>query len=591
VGGLLGFDPPFWTKHIENKKDDKIKDLKRFHNISFKFKYFRDVIGYVGNDKWIVLLSENKKSVYVLDKKLETCLGRIDLKGEVIDMAINKNYLFIGYEKAIEIIYLNTLKQIYYEEVEEFSGFKSDDSGVNVSFCLNNTRIESEILIDNVSLEVKLDIPKNNKGKKYNLKLFFNLLTTLTEHNYYVRSVSFSPDGKFLASGSSDKAIKIWEARNWNSSIATLTQHENFVNSVSFSPIINGKYYLASGSADGTIKIWNVQNWKVIETLEEHKGPVNSVSFSPDGKLLASGSADGTIKIWKVGDWKPSIATLKGHMSYVYSVSFSPDGEFLASGSYKEIKIWKVGIWEKEKPQTLRGHDSWINSISFSPDGKFLASGSSDKTIKIWKVQNWTIIQKLEEHNDFVNSVSFMPDGKYLVSVSSDKINIWKVGSWNLIKTLKGPGKFGYLYSGSFSPDGRYFAIRKGEKSISIFVNEIVDTEKTFKNKPFKLAKYYLVKKNLVFIIDEENNLYRYNLDNEEALGKFAKINKDNLGDYKEIKNLEAYIVDNELILIGNNFYSGSSNCEEHINLLFGSKLEDIKIAKHYRKSLKEVLS
>ncbi|NER19420.1 MAG: hypothetical protein F6J96_01375 [Symploca sp. SIO1C2] len=135
-------------------------------------------------------------------------------------------------------------------------------------------------------------------------------------HPASVPSVSFSPDGKLLASGSSDNTIKIWDLEE-GGELLTLSGHQYEVFSVSFSP--DGKR-LASGSSDNTIKIWDLEEGGELLTLSGHQYEVFSVSFSPDGKLLASGSGDGTIKIW---DWEKQkkLHTLPGeHQSWVYSV-------------------------------------------------------------------------------------------------------------------------------------------------------------------------------------------------------------------------------------------------------------------------------
>ena len=160
-----------------------------------------------------------------------------------------------------------------------------------------------------------------------------------------------------------------------------LEGHTSWVRSVSFSP--DGKR-LASGSHDKTIKLWNLATGNQISTLKGHTLWVNSVSFSPDGKTLASASDDNTIKLWNLATGK-EISTLTGHTSWVNSVSFSPDGKTLASGSYDNtIKVWNLATGEHIT--TLTGHTSSVNSVSFSPDGKTLASGSHDNTIKVWNL-------------------------------------------------------------------------------------------------------------------------------------------------------------------------------------------------------------
>jgi WD40 repeat protein len=105
--------------------------------------------------------------------------------------------------------------------------------------------------------------------------------------------------------------------------------HRSSVNSITFSP--NGKY-LASGSDDNTVKLWSMESQNEIITLQGHRGWVYSVAFSPDGKYLASGSDDTMVKLWIVESWE-EVTTLQGHNSSVFSVAFSSDGKYLASGS------------------------------------------------------------------------------------------------------------------------------------------------------------------------------------------------------------------------------------------------------------------
>ncbi len=118
---------------------------------------------------------------------------------------------------------------------------------------------------------------------------------------------------------------------------STLTGHNNDVRSVSFSP--DGTL-LASGSLDGTIGLWNVKTGKRLHTLTGHRSGASSVSFSPDGSLLTSGSGN-TIGLWDVKTGS-LLRTLTGHKDDVYSVSFSPDGTLLASGSDDNT----IGLWE-----------------------------------------------------------------------------------------------------------------------------------------------------------------------------------------------------------------------------------------------------
>ncbi|MBD2479662.1 WD40 repeat domain-containing protein [Anabaena sp. FACHB-83] len=277
-----------------------------------------------------------------------------------------------------------------------------------------------------------------------------------------VTSVSFSPDGKTLASGSADNTIKLWNLAT-GEEIRTLSGHSNLVLSVSFSP--DGKT-LASGSTDKTIKLWNLATGEEIRTLTGHSGTVWSVSFSPDGKTLASGSDDNTIKLWNLATGK-EIRTLSGHSNLVYSVSFSADGKTLASGSGDNtIKLWNLATGKEIR--TLTGHSNFVLSVSFSPDGKTLASGSADNTIKLWNLATGKEIRTLSGHSNSVSSVSLSADGKTLASGSFDNtIKLWNLATGEEIRTLSGHSNS--VFSVSFSPDGKTLASGSGDNTIKLW--------------------------------------------------------------------------------------------------------------------------
>ena len=287
-------------------------------------------------------------------------------------------------------------------------------------------------------------------------------IRTLHGHDDAVYSLSFSPDGKTLASSSADNTIKFWNV-DTGKEIRTLTGHTNYIFTVSFSP--DGKT-LASSSADKTIKLWNVDTGKEIRTFTGHTNFVMNVTFSPDGKTLASSGWDKTIKLWNVDTGK-EIRTLTGHTNFVYALSFSPNSKTLASGSNdKTIKLWNVDTGNKIR--TLYGHDYYVFSLSFSPDGQTLASGSADNTIKLWNLKTGKEARTLYGHDDSVRSVSFSSDGKTLASGSWDNsIKLWNIEASKTIHSLQGHDNA--VYSTSFSPDGKTLASGSLDRTIKVW--------------------------------------------------------------------------------------------------------------------------
>ena len=284
----------------------------------------------------------------------------------------------------------------------------------------------------------------------------------LEGHESPVVSLGFSPDGKFIASGSSDRTVSIWSARD-GSHIMTLRGHMGTVFSLNFSP--DGKI-IASGSYDRTVKLWDAGDGTEIRTLKGHTGGVQSVAFSPDGKMLVSGSDDRTVRLWDMSDGH-QIRMLNGHSGRVFALAFSPNGKLIASGSYDQsIRIWSVR--HKRAIRVLKGHVGSVRSLAFSRDGKMLASASDDRTMRLWNVKDGTRLMVMKEISGRLLSVCLSPDGKTVVSGSDERvIRLWDVRDGKEIRTLRGHA--GSVRSLAFSPDGKTLASGSDDRGIRIW--------------------------------------------------------------------------------------------------------------------------
>ena len=246
------------------------------------------------------------------------------------------------------------------------------------------------------------------------------------DHIDYVRTVVFSPDGKFLASSGYDSRLRLWDARTGHH-IVTLSGGGD---AVAFSP--DGKLlanaYGGSGII-GTIGLWDVHRGKLRHVLKGHHAPLTYMAFSPDGKTLASSSRDSEIIFWDIPTAQRRQSLTTQHTGSVYSMAFSPDGKTLASGSHdKTLRLWDPHTGER---RAILQYPDYVTSVAFSPDGRTLAvgwGGWENNRVQLLDSGTLQPYKTLVGHTEDITDLTFSPGGRTLASASCDgTILLWKI--------------------------------------------------------------------------------------------------------------------------------------------------------------------
>ena len=301
-------------------------------------------------------------------------------------------------------------------------------------------------------------------------------LRSFVGHTEDVLSLDLSPDGRWLATGSADDSVRLWEVATGRS-VAVLQGHTDDVRSVAFSPLGDR---LASTSEDGTVRLWSIPDGAPLVEMSSLLERILLVRYSPDGSLLALagnhcfielresrhgilrrtlsqpgcidrvGSATswglafvggpsqlamgvgrpccgGSLYLWDLtGENDPIWVPHSG--AQINDLDASADGTRLAvAANVAAVRLWDPQA--REVVHTLEGHLYSATSVRFSPDGSLLVTGSRDQTVRVWSTADGSPLATLVGHSGVVTSVVFSADGSLLASGSEDDTAVlWGLG-------------------------------------------------------------------------------------------------------------------------------------------------------------------
>jgi WD40 repeat protein len=319
----------------------------------------------------------------------------------------------------------------------------------------------------------------------------WKLSTTLLDTASSVRALAFAPDGKTLAAGGDDWAIKLWDLESGKVRLQLIKRagdrveraHMDTILSLAFSD--DGKQLLSAG-ADLVIKRWDMEKQHWLNFTAHHDGPARAV-FAPDGKSYFTAATDGKVLRWE--ETSPKILYRSGK-SDITARALAPDGSMLAVADAEHV----ITLWDTAtgKPlRALRGHRGPVYSLTFSPDSRSIVAlsqptqrvvkGSISRMqsepvndrlpseLRHWDVVTGRLLASLEWEagkDERTVAIAFMPDSKRIIFAREERVQIVDAATGKeLANFAAGPD---YVTALAVAPDGKSLAIGGSDGSIHL---------------------------------------------------------------------------------------------------------------------------
>jgi ribosome assembly protein 4 len=390
-----------------------------------------------------------------------------------------------------------------------------NEEEIPYDFFLNDVEIDDSLQgtmdrVDSLDTENRIEIVYQPQAV-FRVRAVTRCTTTNAGHTDAVIATSFSPDGRFLASGSGDCTVRFWDV-DTETPHFTCKGHKHWILFIAWAP--DGKK-LASACKRGEICLWNPVNGEQLgHSLVGHKQWITWLTWhplhlDPESHYLVSSSKDCTVRIWDTHLYQ-CMKVLSGHTHSVTCVKSGGEGLLYTSSQDRTIKVWRAT--DGALCRTLQGHGHWVNTLALSTDyvirtgaydmsdketrlkgvqslsvedlkrnslqryqtimsnnKELLVSGSDDFTLFLWEpTDNKKSLARMTGHQQLINDVRFSPDMRLIASASFDKsVKLWDGRSGKFITTLR--GHVSRVYQITWSADSRLLCSGSSDSTLKVW--------------------------------------------------------------------------------------------------------------------------
>lgn len=283
----------------------------------------------------------------------------------------------------------------------------------------------------------------------------------------HVRAIATSPNGRWLAVGSEEPGIRVWDLTDPDLSCRELPGHKWGIQAIAFSA---DSRRLISGGDDWSVRIWDPTSQDAeLWYLQADQGVV-AVTVSPDQRWVIAGECEGTVRVWDFAHLNQAPRVLRRERRHIHILRVSPDSRWLVTGARdeKHVCVWdlngsagspagvldqdarvtdvvfspdsrrlvgvsespQVRIWDMANlngsPRVLRGHEWGIRSVAINPEGRWLATGSDDRTVRLWSFDDLAVDPVVLHVGEPVTQLAFSQDSHWLVAAGTrEATRLW----------------------------------------------------------------------------------------------------------------------------------------------------------------------